>query len=293
VRRWPTVMVARYRGRLSRSRLARAAAVTAIALAALAVYGRSALSAQPAAHLRLGVPAYVYPGQPPLAALRAVSPAPGVVILNPANGDGPFDAQWQAVADRLRARGIMVLGYVHTDEGSRPFADATASIDNYLAASSAGRPHVSGIFLDELPSSCSFVPYYASLRQYIRHADPAAFVAANPGAPVSSCYLRPRGQVAQAFVTYEHDAATYLSGYRGNVVWPDGRITGGWTFPAAQFWHLVYAASSSQMPRIVALAAARHAACAYVTNGDLPNPWNSVPPYLPAEARLMARSVIR
>jgi Spherulation-specific family 4 len=285
-------MVAGLLGQAPRGRLGRIAAVTAVALAAVGVYGRAALSAQPASHLRLGVPAYVYPGQAPLAALRAISPAPGVVILNPANGDGPFDSQWQVVADQLRARGITVLGYVHTNQGTRPFADAQASIDNYLA-STAGRPHVSGIFLDELPSSCSFVPYYVSLRQYIRHADPAAFVAANPGAPVSSCYLRPRGQVAQAFVTFEHDASTYQAGYRGNVVWPAGRVTGGWIFPAAEFWHLVYAASRSQMPRIVALAAARHAATAYVTDGDLPNPWNSVPPYLPAQARLMARTVTR
>jgi hypothetical protein len=277
------VTAAEHVRRLPRGRLARAGTVAAVALAALGVYGRAAFSAQPAGHLQLAVPAYVYPGQPPLARLQALSPAPGVVILNPANGDGPFDPQWQATADRLRARGITVLGYVHTDHGTRPFTDVQASVDNYLASAT---PHVSGIFIDELPASCSFVDYYAGLRSYIQHADPSALVAANPGAPVSSCYLR--GHVAQVFVTFEHDAATYLSGYRGNVVWPAGRVTAGWTYPASRFWHLVYGARRADLPRIVALTAARHAGYGYVTDGALPNPWNSVPGYLAAEARLMA-----
>ena len=42
------------------------------------------------------------------------------------------------------------------------------------------------------------------------------------------------------------------------------------------------------MPQIIALAAVRHAGYAYVTDGTLPNPWDSVASYIAAEARLMA-----
>jgi hypothetical protein len=235
-----------------RRRFWRVCALMAVVLAALALYDRAAFSAQPGrpASLRLGVPAYVFPGQAPLVTLEKLNPSPGIVILNPDNGDGPFNTVWQSQADLLRARGVMVLGYVHTDEGSRPVADTEASITNYLN-SSAGAPHVSGIFLDEMSTSCSAEPYYASLYQYIHHVDPAAFVVANPGTAVNACFLSP--------------------GSMGTV-----------------FWHLVSGASSAQMPQLIALAAVRHAGYAYVTDGTLPNPWDSVASYIAAEARLMA-----
>lgn len=267
----------------------RIGAIMVVLLVASVLYGRSAQSAQPIgkAHLKLAVPAYVIPGQPELITLEKMNPAPAVVILNPDNGDGPFNSQWQAQADRLRARGIVVLGYVHTDGGTRPIADTEASISNYLQSSS-GAPHVSGIFLDEIPSTCWPLPYYASLYAYIQQADPGAFVVANPGAPVSACYLQSRRRIAQTFVTFEHDASTYLSSFQGNVMEPNGRFSLGQQYPATEFWHMIYSASSSQMPRITALVAARHAGWAYITDANLPNPYDTLPSYIAAEARAMA-----
>lgn len=271
-----------------RRRFWRILALLVVILAALVAYDRAALSAQPGgAHLSLGVPAYVYPGQPPLVTLQRMNPAPGIVILNPDNGDGPFDAAWRAQANRLTARHIKVLGYVHTDEGTRPVAAVEASISNYLG-SAAGAPSVSGIFLDEMSTSCAAEPYYASLYQYIRRMDPAAFVVANPGTAVNVCFLGASGTVANTFVTFEHDAATYTSQYLGNVVQANGQFSPGTQYPATTFWHLVYGAASSQMPQIVALASARHAGYAYVTDGTLPNPWDSVASYIAAEARVAA-----
>ena len=211
-----------------RRRFWRVCALMAVVLAALALYDRAAFSAQPGrpASLRLGVPAYVFPGQAPLVTLEKLNPSPGIVILNPDNGDGPFNTVWQSQADLLRARGVMVLGYVHTDEGSRPVADTEASITNYLN-SSAGAPHVSGIFLDEMSTSCSAEPYYASLYQYIHHVDPAAFVVVNPGTAVNACFLSPGSMVANIFVTFEHDAATYISQYQGNVIEANGQFSAG------------------------------------------------------------------
>lgn len=263
-------------------------ALMVIILTAFGLYGRAALSAQspPAAHLRLGVPAYVFPGQAPLVTLQTMSPAPSIVILNPDNGDAPFNAPWQSQADRLRARGITVLGYVHTDTGSRPIAAVEASISNYLQSSLT--PHVNGIFLDEMSASCSAEPYYASLYKYIRKIDPTAFVVANPGTAVNVCYLNPGSVVANTFVTFEHDAATYISQYAGNIVGATGQFSSGAQYPATDFWHLIYGASSAQLPQILALASARHAGYAYVTDGTLPNPWDSVASYILAEADAMA-----
>ncbi len=275
--------------RWSRKRTWQLAAVVALLIAASVVYGRAVLTARAGrVSLTMAVPAYVFPGQPPLASLRRLTPPPGMVILNPDNGDAPFGAPWQAQADQLRARGTAVLGYVHTDAATRPLAAAESSISNYFQSASGGLPHVSGIFLDEMSSACAEEPYYAALYAYIRRIDPLAIVVANPGAPVNACFLRPRSPVANVFVTFEHDVSTYLSQYQGNVVAASGAITSGSHYPAGDFCHLIYGASRAQLRHVLALAVARHAGCAYVTDGDLPNPWDTVPSYLPAEARAMA-----
>jgi hypothetical protein len=274
--------------RMPRGRLWQVSGIAVAVLAALVLYGHTALRAQPslAGPLKLAVPAYVFPGQPPLVTLQRINPAPGIVILNPDNGDGPFNAQWQAQAARLRARGTTVLGYVYTSQAYRPITDVEASINNYLQSSS-GLPHVSGIFLDEMSTSCSAESYYADLYTYIQKVYPGAFVMANPGTAVNVCYLRSGSMVANTFVTFEHDAATYVSQYKGNIVNANGTITNGSRYPAARFCHLIYAASSAQMHQIVGEAAARHAGYAYVTDGSLPNPWDSVASYIYAEAKAM------
>jgi hypothetical protein len=273
-----------------RSRLWQVSCVTAAGLAALVLYGHAALRAQPSAtpRLKMAVPAYVFPGQSPLITLQRMNPAPGVVILNPDNGNGSFNAQWQSQAARLRDRGTTVLGYVYTSQAYRPIAEVEASIDNYLQPASGGS-QVSGIFLDEMSASCSDESYYATLYAYIERLEPGAFVMANPGAPVNVCFLRPGHVVADTFVTFEHDAGTYLSQYQGNIVNANGAITSGTQYPASRFCHLIYDAGSTQMHQIVGEAVARHAGYAYVTDATLPNPWDSVASYIYAEAKAMAR----
>ena len=115
-----------------------------------------------------------------------------------------------------------------------------------------------------------------------------AFVADNPGTAVNVCDLAPGSTVARTFVTFEHDAATYLTQYPGNIIDGSGGYSAGEQYPAGTFWHLVYGASSSQMPQIVSLAAARHAGYVYATDGALPNPWDTGASYLTAEARAAA-----
>jgi hypothetical protein len=284
-----TVTLSGHAHKLPRGRVWQVSCVTAAVLAALVLYGHAALSAPSSvtASLKLAVPAYVFPGQPPLITLQRMNPAPSIVILNPDNGDGPFNAQWQSQADLLRARGTMVLGYVYTSQAYRPIADVEASINNYLQSSS-GTPHVSGIFLDEMSTSCSAESYYADLYQYIQKMYPGAFVMANPGTAVNVCYLQPDDVVANTFVTFEHDAATYLSDYHGNIVNANGTTGSGIRYPATKFCHLIYGASNTQMHRILGAAVARHAGYAYVTDGDLPNPWDSVASYIYAESKAMA-----
>lgn len=156
--------------------------------------------------LEIGVPAYVWANDAMLAGLTATGPAASVVVLNPGNGDAPFDAAWRARADALRggttATGekTKVLGYVHTDHGNRDAAAVKASVDNYLKAPD-GRLHVDGIFFDVVSRDCgpgnSTRDQYAELRRYVEDTlhsvDPAAsgLVVNNPGTAIADCYLEP------------------------------------------------------------------------------------------------------
>ncbi|MFI8388395.1 spherulation-specific family 4 protein [Streptomyces sp. NPDC085540] len=247
--------------------------------------------------LEIGVPAYVWANDPMLADLTATAPAPSVVVLNPGNGDSPFDGPWRARADALRARTTStgektrVLGYVHTDHGNRDIAAAKASVDNYLKTPD-GRLHVDGIFFDVVSRDCgpanSTRDYYAELRRYVQEvmgaADPAApdLVVNNPGTAIADCYLEPGHRTADVFVTFEDTYAAYtgagwlggnvfdrLSGYRsGTELDPSGTA----------FWHLVHDVPDPEAMRATLRTAfARGAGYAYATSTVMPNPWNAGP----------------
>ncbi|MFD3675861.1 spherulation-specific family 4 protein [Streptomyces sp. NPDC058613] len=247
--------------------------------------------------LEIAVPAYVWANDPMLADLTATSPAASVVVLNPGNGDAPFDAPWRARADALRGGTTTtgdrtkVLGYVHTDHGNRDIAAVKASVDNYLKTPD-GRLHVDGIFFDVVSRECGpdniTRDHYAELRRYVQdtmHAvDPAApdLVVNNPGTAIADCYLEPDRRTADVFVTYEDTYAAYnsagwlggnvynhLSGYRaGTELDPSGTA----------FWHLVHGVpDAGAMKSALRTAFDRGAGYAYATGAGMPNPWNAGP----------------
>ncbi|MFJ2748335.1 spherulation-specific family 4 protein [Streptomyces sp. NPDC087297] len=247
--------------------------------------------------LEIGVPAYVWANDPMLADLTATAPAPSVVVLNPGNGDSPFDGPWRSRADALRARTTStgektrVLGYVHTDHGNRDIAAAKASVDNYLKTAD-GRLHVDGIFFDVVSRDCGPAnatrDYYAELRRYVQELmddiDPAApdLVVNNPGTAIADCYLEAGHRTADIFVTFEDTYAAYtgggwlggnvfdhLSGYRaGTELDPSGTA----------FWHLVHdVPDAGAMRATLRTAFERGAGYAYATSTVMPNPWNAGP----------------
>ncbi len=247
--------------------------------------------------LDIGVPAYVWANDPMLADLTAAAPAPSVVVLNPGNGDSPFDGPWRSRADALRARTTStgdktrVLGYVHTDHGNRDIAAAKASVDNYLKTPD-GRLHVDGIFFDVVSRDCGPAnatrDYYAELRRYVQELmddiDPAAsdLVVNNPGTAIADCYLEPGHRTADIFVTFEDTYAAYTgSGWLGgNVFDPlSGYRAGTELDPSGTaFWHLVHdVPDAGAMRATLRTAFERGAGYAYATSTVMPNPWNAGP----------------
>ncbi|MFD4133309.1 spherulation-specific family 4 protein [Streptomyces goshikiensis] len=247
--------------------------------------------------LEIGVPAYVWADDPMLTDLTAAGPAASVVVLNPGNGDAPFDARWRARADALRAgttatgERTKVLGYVHTDHGARDLAAVKASVDNYLKTPD-GRLHVDGIFFDVVSRDCgpgnATRDHYAELRRYVQEtmdaADPgvADLVVDNPGTAIADCYLEPGHRTADVFVTYEDTYAAYLSdGWPGGNVFDaaGGYRPGGELDPSGTaFWHLVHdVPDAAAMRDTLRTAFERGAGYAYATSTVMPNPWNAGP----------------
>ncbi|MGW4504072.1 spherulation-specific family 4 protein [Streptomyces sp. NPDC004436] len=247
--------------------------------------------------LDIGVPAYVHTNDRMLSDLTATSPAPSVVVLNPGNGDAPFDSAWRARADALRARTTAtgertrVLGYVHTDHGNRPAAAVKASVDNYLKTSD-GRLHVDGIFFDVVSRDCgpdnATRDHYAELRRYVQEAMDAAdptvpdLVVNNPGTAIADCYLDPGRRTADVFVTYEDTYAAYTgAGWLGGNVFDHltGYRSGTELDPSGTaFWHLVHdVPDDAAMRATLRTAFDRGAGYAYATDTVMPNPWNKGP----------------
>ncbi|MFD7263167.1 spherulation-specific family 4 protein [Streptomyces sp. NPDC059874] len=250
--------------------------------------------------LEIAVPAYVWADDPVLTDLAATRPAPSVVVLNPGNGDSPFDASWRARADALRrattATGekTKVLGYVHTDHGNRDIAAVKASVDNYLrpADGGDGRLHVDGIFFDVVSRDCgpgnTTRDHYLELRRYVQAVmdavDPSVpdLVVDNPGTAIADCYLEPGHRTADVFVTYEDTHAAYTGGgwLGGNVFDPVGGYRPGVELDPSgtAFWHLVHAVPDADAMRgTLRTAFARGAGYAYATSRTMPNPWNAAP----------------
>ncbi|MEV7441707.1 spherulation-specific family 4 protein [Streptomyces sp. NPDC091204] len=247
--------------------------------------------------LEIGVPAYVSANDRMLTDLSATGPAASVVVLNPGNGDAPFDAPWRARADALRNRTTStgektkVLGYVHTDHGKRDIAAVKASVDNYLRTSDR-RLHVDGIFFDVVSRDCGPAnatrDHYAELRRFVQDTmsavDPAApdLVVNNPGTAIADCYLEPGRRTADVFVTFEDTYAAYTGAgwLGGNVFDPlSGYRSGAELDPSGTaFWHLVHDVPDTEAMRATLRTAFdRGAGYAYATSTVMPNPWNAGP----------------
>lgn len=207
------------------------------------------------------IPAYFYPG--PLWT-QAISGAPivDVMIMNPASGPGTSqNSDYVTAVNNAKAAGIKVIGYVHTSYSQRSISEVESEIDLYKQWYG-----VSGIFLDEVNSSSAALPYYADVAGYIK-ASNGTFVAMNPGVVPYRGYIN----ISDTTVIFEGTYNTYKT-------WtPPSWVS---SYPASKFTHLVYATSTlKNMNDAITKSKSRRAGYVYVTNDDLPNPWDTLPGY--------------
>ncbi|MEU3821507.1 spherulation-specific family 4 protein [Streptomyces sp. NPDC052644] len=172
--------------------------------------------------MHLLVPYYEHPADRPAEwdALIAAAPRLYGVVLNPASGPGAApDREFAAVAARLRAARVRVLGYADTDYGRRPHADVVRDLLRHRDWYGAD-----GAFLDQAATDPALLGHYRRLAVAARAAGAATLVL-NHGAPPHPAYL----PLADLPVTFEGPWETYA----GRPPEPPG---------ADRYAHLVYAA---------------------------------------------------
>lgn len=254
-------------------------------------------AASPASRgLEIGVPAYVFHGDPHLADLEspATTPTPpSVVILNIGNGDSDV-SQLDPDADALRARidahgeHVKVIGYVHTNFATRPITDVESSIDRWLTTRS-GSTHYDGIFFDMVTRDCgptngstTYRDYYRTLREYVWQKIPATadLVVDNVGTAVSDCYLEADHDTADTFVTFEGSRTDYVNNWADGNIITNGHYVLGVAYPSWRYWHMVYSTGPDNYQTVLFTAFNRYAGMATVTDGQLANQQSFKPGYL-------------
>lgn len=210
---------------------------------------------------RLVVPAYFHPATHPRewAWLAERAAQVELIVLNPASGPGAqSDGVILPALDRLRAAGITVCGYVDTNYGQRPIAEAIADIRRHLEWY-----RVDGVFFDRAAIAAEQVSHYADLADRARDVG-ARLVALNHGAHP----IEPYADHADLLGTFEGPWSAYLE--YAMPRWVRSR-------PAGQFFHLLHSVPTASFSEALWLTARRHVGCAYVTDRGGVNPWDGLP----------------
>lgn len=209
------------------------------------------------------VPLYTYPSDPTwdvIAAAKSAHPKVDVrAIINPNSGAGAAeDPNYTSGIAALSAAGVVVLGYIATTYGARPAAEVEAEMDDYKQ----WYPGVTGIFLDEMESSAGKEAYYSGLTQSAKSKG-FSFTVGNPGTDVEQSYV---GTVDTIFI-YETDGL------------PSAAALGGWHagFDPKNFGVIPYAVPALDASFVG--QARPFVGYIYITDDNLPNPWDSLPPY--------------
>jgi hypothetical protein len=222
--------------------------------------------------LRLGLPAYGYPGTGLWERLSA-SQAGALVIMDPADGPGTtIDPRYSEVIATALNDGLHVLGYITTNYGRRSAAAMQEEVERYREWY-----RVSGIFLDQAPASISSSAAISRAVTRIRASHLS--LAINPGQPDIDPH---DAAIADHVVNFEGP----YSGYR-RCRFPD------WVREVADasFWHLIYEVPDAQaMREIAAMAIRAHAGVVYITDATMPNPWERLPRYWHEEQVLLANA---
>ncbi|MFB0836054.1 spherulation-specific family 4 protein [Arthrobacter halodurans] len=222
------------------------------------------------------VPAYFYPSKAnkkweQMCDRMNTRGGSSIAVMNPGNGPGTgatANADYTRVVTYCHGKAQKTIGYVYTDYGARPIAQVKADVDKYYKLYK-----IDGIFLDEMSNSATdpIKAYYRNLYNYIKTKTAGTeTVVGNPGAAASTGWQLGTGRVADILVIFEGTAEKYRTW--SHPSWVKYQ-------PSRNFSHLIYAAKDPGYLSACQLSVLRYAGYLYVTNDNLPNPWDTLPPY--------------
>jgi hypothetical protein len=208
------------------------------------------------------VPLYTYPNDPSWAAIvtaHAAHPAVRVIaIVNPDSGPGAAKlGAFTTGIGKLVAAGIDVIGYVATGYAGKSTASVEAEIDAWRSF----YPQVGGIFFDEQSDAAADVAYYRTVSRYAK-AHGLAYTVGNPGTDTAEAYIG----ALDTMLIYESKGL------------PSASKLGGWhaKYAPANFGVIPYGAA---FDAAFVRDARRYVGFVYIQNDDLPNPWDTLPPF--------------
>lgn len=220
---------------------------------------------------RMLIPLYIYPSVTAYAPVVNANTYRNIdVILNPYNGPSTtIKNNYTNAIVQLRTGGVGIYGYIYTGWGARSMSLVKTDIDNWKSWYNPD-----GIFIDEVATTSSVLPYYSDLYQYI--TSKGMKVILNPGTTTTEPYI----SVADSNCIYESDPSKPLA-----------VPTWSTKYPSSELCILQYAASITQMRNTVSFAKSNNVGYVYVTDATF-SYWSSLPAYLAEEASLLSGGVV-
>lgn len=202
----------------------------------------------------------------------AAIPTVDWVLVNPSSGSGTaVNPDYKIQADRARAAGAKLMGYVSTVYGTVAQSVVQTQINNYV-----NWYNVNGIFLDEAihgwdPGSEAGIAYYEALYAWAKANHPGLIITTNPGANSTVRIVKAN----DIMVSFESDAAAYLARTTEEL-----QPAHYMTEPREKFWHMIHGvANETQARAIIAKAKKLHIGHFYMTDAlfSSGNPWARLP----------------
>jgi hypothetical protein len=206
------------------------------------------------------VPLYSYPTEASWSALVKAKLAHAAVnvvaIVNPDSGPGNgVDKEFTAGIAKLVAAGVIPIGYVSTNYTKRGQTTVNADTDTWHAS----YPAVQGIFFDEQSVTPGDEAFYAAASAHARSLG-LTLTVGNPGTDVPNVFLG----ALDVMLSYESAGTPTLASLERYAA------------HRQQFGIIPYAAS---FDATYVKAATKSVRYVYITNDDLPNPWDTLPSY--------------
>lgn len=219
------------------------------------------------------IPLYSYPTDGSWAAViqakQAYPNVPFMAVINPGSGPGTTqDPNFVAGIAGLQAAGVVVLGYVPTGYASSSYS-GISGVEQQVSAYNSWY-HVNGIFFDEMSNVAGYESYYSTLNSYVKSLG-MTYTVGNPGAMVPASYI---GTLDTLIIYESGGLPSPLSG----LAYPG--------YGSNNFAVVSYGVPSPSQTYVT--DSSSYAAWVYFTDGNLPNPYGSLPTYFTEEVAMLS-----